>query len=183
MKIPNSISIETFTPLEVDTLAELNAFDVTPPANVFDLVFFNDVTNNQIIVDIYLEKRLVEHISSAGVLDFFTKYINPAISIGDETTLTDDVDLYIDNNILPRYKVEETELFLLKSTNEFITDTQPLLNSKKTNVEKIQAGLQLDKSYDITLKDSNNNFNFRLIYNTRPGEFYSLAPSFKITKI
>lgn len=183
MKIPNEILVDIFKQKEVSSQEELNAVNIDEPNNIYDLVFFNDVTNNHVVIDVYLEKRLVEYLSANGVTEFFEKYVNPTLGVGDLSTLKDDVDFYIKENILPRLKIKDTNLFVLTSENEAINDTLPLINSEINDVEKLVSGLSLVTSFRIKKLNSSNNFNFRLIYNTRPSEFYSIGPSFKIIKI
>ena len=74
-------------------------------------------------------------------------------------------------------------LFALVSDDETLNNTQPLINSEISDIQKLVSGLALSNSFAIKKLNSQNNFNFRLIYNTRAGEFYSIAPSFKIIKI
>ena len=138
---------------------------------------------NKIIMDIYLEKGLTEYLSVSGVKSFFTKHLNPELGVGDLSTIEDDVDFYIKSNILPRYKVEETNLFTMVSDDEELNSKFPIVNSELGDIEKQLVGLSKTTSFRIKKLDSSNNFNFRLIYNTRPGEYNSIAPSFKITKI
>lgn len=185
MKIPDSVLIDVFKKFEVSSQIELDNININEPDNEFDLVFFNDAINNQIIIDIYLEKRLIEYLSSNGVTEFFELYVNPALGVGDLTTLKDDVDFYIRENILPRLKISETNLFILVSDNEELNDNTdtPLINSEVSDIVKLQSGLATTPSFRIKKLDNSNNFNFRLIYNTRPSEFYSIGPSFKIIKI
>ena len=183
MKIPDSILIDIFKQKEVSSQEELNAFNIDEPGNVYDLIFFNDILNNRIIIDIYLEKRLVEYLSSSGITSFFEKYVNPKLGVGDLSTLKDDVDFYIKSNILPRFKIESTDLLVLISEDEELNLTLPIINSEVSDIDKLVSGLEPATSFRIKKLNSSNNFNFRLIYNTRPSEFYSIGPSFKIIKI
>ena len=183
MKIPDEILVDIFKQKEVSSQEELDAINIDEPSNIYDLIFFNDTINNQVIIDVYLEKRLIEYLSISGVTAFFDKYVNPTLGVGDLSTLKDDVDFYIKENILPRLKIQDTNLFVLVSENESLNDSVPFINSEVSDVDKLVSGLSLATSFRIKKLNSSNNFNFRLIYNTRPSEFYSIGPSFKIIKI
>ena len=73
MKIPDSILIDIFKKFEVSSQLALDSINIDEPGNDFDLVFFNDTVNNQVIIDIYLEKPMT-------LINLLMKYMELVIS-------------------------------------------------------------------------------------------------------
>ena len=139
-------------------------------------------SKNKFILDVYLDKRLVEVISSLGVYSFFNNYINPKYGFGNEEGITDDVNSYIQVNLLPRYLVGGVQLYVLKSGNVDLNTTYPVINSGLTDAQKIINGYKVDNNVQFMPLPGINNFNLRLIYNKTAGYQYSIAPSFRVNK-
>ena len=73
----------------------------------------------------------------------FINYIKDAFSFGDITTIDDDVERYITQNILQLYKISNVN-FYVKSTRQ----KQPLdySTAELTDAEKISDGLSINTS-------------------------------------
>jgi hypothetical protein len=125
---------------------------------------------------------LIQKISSAGVYSFFDKYINKAYGFGSEDGIEDDVYGYIQLNILPRYTVNSTVLYVLKSGNVDLNNVYPVINTTITDAQKEVSGYIIDRNVQILPIGDLSNYNVRLIYNKTPGYKYSIAPSFRVNK-
>lgn len=182
MKIEDSLTIETFNSVKANSEAELEVLrpEILKTDNPYEVAYFEDV--NKIIIDVYLEKRLIQKISDAGVYNFFNQYINKSYGFGSEDGIQDDVYGYIQLNILPRYKVDTTFLYVLKSGNVDLNSTYPVINSTISDAQKEISGYVLDKNVQILPIGDLSNYNVRLIYNKTPGYKYSIAPSFRVNK-
>ena len=182
MKIEDSLTVETFNSIRANSEAELETLrpEVLKTDNPYEVAYFED--KSRIIIDVYLEKRLIQKISSAGVYSFFDKYINKAYGFGSEDGIEDDVYGYIQLNILPRYTVNSTVLYVLKSGNVDLNNVYPVINTTITDAQKEVSGYIIDRNVQILPIGDLSNYNVRLIYNKTPGYKYSIAPSFRVNK-
>ena len=182
MKIKDSVSVETFISIRVNTEAELitKGLSISKSGEPSSIVYYED--SSKFIIDVYLDKRLVEIISGLGAYSFFDTYINPVYGYGSQDGIDDDVNNYIQNNILPRYDVGDLELFVLKSGDVALNNTYPSMNTTITDSQKYAYGYKVDKNIQKVPLNGINNFNLRLIYNKTAGYQYSIAPSFRVNK-
>ena len=182
MKIQDSISIETFNAIKANTEADLVALgnEIIKPGNIYHMVYYED--SSKFILDIYLDKKLVEIISGLGVYSIFNEYVNKKYGFGSEDTINDDVNSYIQANILPRYELGNLELFVLKSGDVTLNNLFPSINSNLTDSQKYTYGYKIDKNVQFLPLADINNFNLRLIYNKTSGYQYSISPSFRVNK-
>ena len=182
MKILDDIQIETFDAIEATSELELETIgtEILKPDNPYEIVYLNNP--NQIIIDIYLEKKLTEVLASIGIEDYFNTYIKPEYGYGLQDSLKDDIDGYIINNILPRYKIGLIELYVNKSRDNTLNNTQPVINSTIVDTSKNLNGMSQVKDFNFSTLTGRSNFNLRVIYNKTKGYYYSVAPSIKIIK-
>jgi hypothetical protein len=182
MKIEDSISVETFDAIRANTEEELLTLgqDILKPDNQYEVVFYED--SKKFILDIYLDKRLVQVLSELGIYSFFNKYINPIYGFGNEDNIVDDVNGYIQSNILPRYILGNLQLYVLKSGDVNLNNTYPVVNSTLNDSQKIINGYKVDNNVQFLPLNGISNFNLRLIYNKTAGYNYSIAPSFRLNK-
>lgn len=182
MKILDSIIIDTFDNIMAINKEELKILgdDINHPDNEYELVWHDD--GQQIILDVYLEKRLIEVLSNSNIKKFFIKYIKPEYGYGKYSTLDDDVLEYIRINILPRYSIGSIDLYVNKSKDIDFNQQYPKINSLIPNNIKELNGLIISNEFNYTKLNSSSNFNIRMIYNKIEGFNYSIAPSFKIIK-
>jgi len=182
MKIIDDIQLETFNSISASSESELNNFglDINKPDNINHIIYLVD--NNKIIIDIYIEKRLIEKLSELGIQDYFAKFIKPSFGYGDENSINDDVTNYIKYNILSRYKIDIIDFYFKKSQSSNFNVTNPILNTNISDADKIKGGYQTTNQYNITKISDKESINIRLIYSISKGYNYSFAPSIKITK-
>jgi hypothetical protein len=154
--------------------------DILKPDNQYEVVFYED--SKKFILDIYLDKRLVQVLSELGIYSFFNKYINPIYGFGNEDNIVDDVNGYIQSNILPRYILGNLQLYVLKSGDVNLNNTYPVVNSTLNDSQKIINGYKVDNNVQFLPLNGISNFNLRLIYNKTAGYNYSIAPSFRLNK-
>lgn len=182
MKIEDSITVETFNAIRANTEEELISIgrDILKPDSEYEVVYYED--RKKYIIDVYLEKRIIQLISELGVYKFFSDYINPLYGFGSEDSIIDDVYGYIKSNIIPRYALGNLQLYVLKSGNVNLNNTYPVVNSTLTDAQKIVNGYKIDNNVQYLPLNGISNFNLRLIYNKTAGYNYSIAPSFRLNK-
>lgn len=182
MKISENVQVETFDPIEVIIREELDKIgqEIAKADNLDELAYFK--TDSQIIMDVYLEKRLIEVLANSGIRNFFEQYVKPEFGFGIQSTLEDDINGYIKTNILPRYTIGSVELFVLKSKDETFIGNYPTVISNLTDNQKISLGMIKVKEFNSSKLSGRSNFDTRVIYNITKGYYYAIAPSFKIIK-
>jgi hypothetical protein len=167
LKVPQQITLETFipSPLSNDAIKDPSLIDGT--------FMYNE---NKAYTEFYLliQKRLTEYLFDF-VKTSFEKYINVNYGFGNITTLDDDVNSYIEQNVLSLYKIGSVDFYVKQSREKKLPD---YTTAELTNVEKASAGLKIDQN--ISTKTLNTNlFDLRLIYNKRTG--FSDSYGFSVT--
>lgn len=169
LKVPQQITLETFVP------SEFNKDAIKDPSLVDGTFMYNE---NSSYVEFYLliQKRLTEYLFTF-IKSSFEKYVNPEFGFGDVNTLDDDVNSYIEQNLLSLYKIGNVSLYVKQSRE--IKDSV-YTTAELTNAEKASAGLKVD--LNVSSKTLNTNlFDLRLIYNKRTG--FSDSYGFSVTVV
>ena len=170
LKVPQEIKLQTFSHSPFDRAA------IKQPT-LIEGTFMTDENETSIIFYNFIQKRLVEYLFTP-IKEQFKKYIKPEFSFGDTTTIDDDVNNYITQNILQLYRVSDVS-FYTKSTRQ----REPLnySSAELTDAEKISDGLSINTSVGSKLLN-NNPFDLKLIYNKRKGFTESFGFSITIVK-
>jgi hypothetical protein len=167
LKVPQQITLESFVPEPLFKDA------IKDPALTKGTFMYNE-TSSYVEFYLLIQKRLTEYLFQF-VKDSFERYINVNYGFGDTTTLDDDVNDYIEQNVLSLYKIGAVDFYVKESREkkESTYSTAELRNS-----EKISQGLVINRN--VSTKTLNTNlFDLRLIYNKRTG--YSNSYGFSIT--
>ena len=126
---------------------------------------------------LFIQKRLTQYLFDY-IKPQFEKYVNVKFGFGDITTLNDDVNTYIELNILNLYKVGAVD-FYVRSSREKIASIYS--TATLTNADKASSGLNINQN--ISTKTLNTNpFDLSLIYNKRDGFSESFGFSVTIVK-
>lgn len=163
MKTPDTITLETFVPSETET---------------DDATCIFEERNVNVVFDLLVEKRLImyfrQHLESV-----FAEYIAVEYSYGDKTTIDDDIEAYIRQNLLSLYKLEEITFYVKETTSDTLVYDYSFID-KSDNMKK-RNGLKQDKS--IGLKTTPQSvFDRRITFNTKPKRTYSFGMSVRITR-
>jgi hypothetical protein len=195
LKVPETIILETYKPVsfrkgairQPDLVDGTFMHQDTPSITINKRVIkTKGVVNTRDIekvpssatIEFYLfnQKRLIAYLFTP-IKAQFVKYINMLYGWGDLTTLDDDVNQYIRENILKLYKIENIEFYTLASREELPSN---YTTAELTNVEKNSAGLTINNN--VASKALNTNpFDLRLIYNKRTG--FSESFGFSVTVV
>lgn len=163
MKTPDTIILETFVPSETET---------------DDATCIFEERNGNVVFDLLVEKRLImyfrQHLESV-----FAEYIAVEYSYGDKTTLDDDIEAYIRQNLLSLYKLEEITFYVKETTSDTLVYDYSFIN--ESDNMKRRNGLKQDKS--IGLKTTPQSvFDRRITFNTKPKRTYTFGMSVRITR-
>ena len=105
---------------------------------------------------------------------YYNRYVKPESSFGDKTTLEDDVNIYIRENIIPRFLIDSIKIY-----GKQIAGSSSELNSI-SDIEDISSGGYLELTNFEIRSFAEKPLDFRLIYNKKPGYSYTLRVHSKI---
>ena len=183
LKVPQTITLETFTYSN-----EFNRNAIKQPSLITGDFM---VESNRASLQFYLfiQKRLTEFLFTP-IKEQFLKYIKPEFSFNDDETLDDDVNRYIEENILRLYKVQNIDLYvkLERSRKAVPTNVRSARiiaddfdTAALTNDGKLKDGLEVVNNASSKFLNTNP-FDLKLIYNKRKGFTESFGFSITIVK-
>ena len=114
-------------------------------------------------------------LSADGVLETIKKYVLAANSADDKTTLTDDAQLYIGDNLVNVFGISQIKLYTQR-----IKGRGSVLESVAEVTDLDNNNYILDQNFTFSSHEQKP-LNFRLIYNKRLGYSYRIRPMVKIT--
>ena len=186
LNLPDHIFIDTF---ENGKLWDEKIF-IDNRDNTDSEIIYKEINDRTVKYHLYIEKRLkrylVEHLT--GV---FSKYINKNYSFGDKSTIKDDVEEYVEKNLLKLYKVDRVYLYIKDErmqTNNRKIENEYLKYMDFINEDKIKIGFPvMSVGGGVVLKDSKfimfktNEFDRDITYNLKPGfkESFGFGVSFR----
>ena len=184
----NPIEAKSFmvsTIMKVKDVYDLTSFTSTIETSIdsLDSIRFNKLNksaihwlenDSEIIADFYLPKSIYNELLEDGILNNFSKYVEAGKSYGDKSSVKDDLEIYVYENIVNRFIIDNIEVYGIQGKNlktEFISVNSP---------EEIKVGgYTAQTNFDIQ-GYQNDGLSFRLIYNKKPGYKYNLKLHIKI---
>lgn len=171
MQPSSTLYLTKFTSSVTTSLDQLNKLRDTQ-TNTTQSVLFE--TTDQIFIDFYNEKVLIDELLENGLLQSMKKFVIAAQGFGDLSTVEDDAREYAASNLLPLYNIESVSIYVKQIKN-------PSDVASANSIEEVLASNYLqDNNFTFQLH-ANKPFNMRLIYNKRPGYTYSVLPVIKIS--
>ena len=141
--------------------------------NPTDVVIFENDSN--IIADFYITDVLTKTMISDGVLTTISRYVTNENSAGNKETLNDDAQLYVKNNLLGNYIIDEVDLYIKR-----FKGSESTISIVNDITEVTQGGFEQDQNNYAYRSHVQKPMNFRLIYNKRLGYSYDIRPVIKI---
>ena len=187
LNLPDYIFIDTF---ENGTIwDEKVVMDVRD--NTDTEIMYKEVNNRTVIYKLFIEKRLKRYLKES-LMGVFEKYINKNYSFGNKGTIEDDVDEYVEKNLLKLYRVDKVYMYIKSDRmkiNDKMIENEYLKYMDKKNELKIKNGFPvIEVNGGMMMKDSkfrmekiNNEFDKKVTYNLKPGfkESFGFGVSFK----
>jgi hypothetical protein len=155
LKVPQSVTLETFEPEE------------------FRYVYSSE---NTVFISLGVQERLIRFFRQ-NIYNTFVTYVNPAFTNFSHTNLTQFIDSYIQKNILPLYKINNVNIYMKETAG----GTDDFSYMGDTNLEKSNAGLSIDKNFGIQ-NERADTLNFQTIYRKKLGYSISVGISINLTK-
>ena len=187
LNIPDYIFIDTFE--NGKYWNEKMVMDIRD--NTDTEIMYKEINNRTVKYHLFIEKRLKRYLKE-NLMRVFEKYINKEYSFGNKGTIEDDVDEYVEKNLLKLYKVDKIYMYIKSdrmSINDRVIENEYLKYMNKSNEVKIKNGfpvINVDGDGKM-LVDSKfimgkiNEFDRFVTYNLKPGfkESFGFGVSFK----
>lgn len=160
MKVKDNYDITAFSSTKEDDLNELDYLRVNQ-LNKTAIHFIE--TDTQIVADFYLPSSIKDELIEDRILDKFRKYVSASTSFGDKDSIEDDLQIYIYNNIVNRFIIDNIVIYGI-SGKDVITEFESVKSASLVN----EIGYNLETNYEIQ-SYQNDGLSFRLIYNKKLG--------------
>jgi len=179
------INFMTSTIMKVKNEYDLLSFDSKEESSVNSL---DDIRNNslntssihwyenteEVFIDFYLPRSIAQELIRDGIKNSFSNYVTAANSFGNKESIDDDLELYINSNIVSRFIIDEIQIYGIESKN-ISTEFIPV-----ATISELRSDLYKQLS-NYTIKSyQNDSLSFRLIYNKRSGYSYKFKIHIKI---
>lgn len=171
MKVENSYILLDYTYSNVESKETLDDI-LRNSNNTSDIMIFED--EDTIVADFFMDSIIYKKLRDSGVLNTLQTNVDPTKSIGDKTTLVDDSEAYIINNLLDVFTVDYLKLY----TKPFKGSSSIIINSDSVD-SLASGGFESDSNFTYT-PHAETPLNFRMIYNKRLGYSYEIKPIIKI---
>jgi hypothetical protein len=139
---------------------------------------FKEINNTSVRYHLFIEKRLKRYLKEL-IFEVFSKYINKKYSFGNNGTIEDDVDEYVEKNLLKLYKLDKVYMYTKEDRmgiNNRIIENDYLKHMNENNEIKIKNGFPVVSVGDnVTIKDNKftmcktNEFDRTITYNLKSG--------------
>ena len=174
LNLPDNIFIDTFDNCEMwDGKMVIDSRD-----NTNTEIMYKELDNRAVRYYLFIEKRLKRYLKE-NLLEVFSKYINKDYSFGNKGTIDDDVDEYVEKNLLKLYKVDKVYMYIKSESfgkHDKMIENEYSRYLNKNNELKIKLGFPVVVvDGENVLKEGNfrmnkiNDFDRHIIYNLRPG--------------
>lgn len=186
LNLPDYIFIDTFENGRIWN--EKIADDIRDNTDIE--IMFKEINDRSVRYHLFIEKRLKRYLTER-LLDVFSKYVNKNFSFGNNGTILDDVEEYVEKNLLRLYKVDRVYMYIKDERmggNNRKIENEYLMYMNKNNEFKIKQGFPVIPVNDgVMLKNSNfimkktNEFDRDVTYNLKNGfkESFGFGVSFR----
>jgi hypothetical protein len=153
-------------------------------------IMYKEINNRTIRYQLFIEKRLKRYLKES-LIGVFSKYINKQYSFGNKGTIEDDVEEYVEKNLLKLYKVDKIYMYVKEERmriNDKNIENEYLKYVGESNEIKIENGFPVEIIGDgVVLKNGKfsmgkiNEFDRMITYNLKNGfkESFGFGVSFK----
>ena len=171
MKVKDEYDITSYDTISVNSLSELDVIRYDEKENEAAYIFED---SQKIYLDFYIADSAIKELKEEKITAHYSKYASSQFSYGDKTSLEDDTTVYIVENILPRFIVDEIKVY-----GKEIAGGNSELESI-SNAKDIMSGGYIPMTNFEIRSFAEKPLNFRLIYNKKPGYSYKLRVHSKI---
>ena len=154
--------------------------------NIEKEMMWKEIGTSTVNFYLFLHKRIVRYfIEETGLRETFSKYLNPEYSFGNTNTLDDDIEEYVEKNILKLYELNELTIWVKSRKmgvndklidNDYVSALGLKDAYRKNNGFNKQTGASIQKL-------TTDAFDRKITYNMKSGCMETFGFSFKIKKI
>ena len=138
LNLSDYIFIDTFENVELwDGKMTIDSRD-----NIDTEIMYKEFNDKEIRYYLFIKKRLKRYLKEK-LIEVFSKYINKNYSYGNKGTVDDDVDEYIEKNLLKLYKVDKVYMYIKSDKvgkNDRLIENEYSKYLDKNNNIKIELG-------------------------------------------
>jgi len=130
--------------------------------------------DSQVIADFYLPTAILNELTEDGIEQEFGRYVNPSTSYGDKSSIKDDLQVYSNANISPRFIIDAIKLYGIEGKSletGFVSVTE---------TSQLTAGNYRELTNFNIQSYQNDGLSFRLIYNKQGKYSYNFKVHVKI---
>ena len=171
MKVKDAYDITKYEQTIEESIGRLDSIRINN-LNTTSIHWTED--DNSIYADFYLAKAISDELREEFIERQFSTYVKSNNSFGDKNSIEDDLDIYINNNIITRFIIDNTVIYGLEQKGGSSEFTSVTAVSQLTNDRYKQINSYTIQGYQ------GDSISFRLIYNKRPGYSYKLRVHIKI---
>jgi hypothetical protein len=141
-------------------------------------IMYKEINGRTVRYQLFIEKRLKRYLKES-LISVFSKYINKQYSFGNKGTIEDDVEEYVEKNLLKLYKVDKIYMYVKEERmriNDKNIENEYLKYVGESNEIKIENGFPVEIVGDgVVLKNSKfsmgkiNEFDRMITYNLKNG--------------
>jgi len=169
MKVKDSYDLSVFSTTKENTLDLLDTVGINEN-NETSIHWFED--EDRIFADFYVSDAILYKLKNNGLTDTFANYVDPLYSYDDNTTISDDIKLYVESNIIPRFSMDKLDIYMIESKSIDTGFESVIYDSDITGYTKVS-------NYSIQ-SINDGKLGFRFIFNKRIGYNYKFKTIIKI---
>lgn len=173
MKTPEKITINDFKSREVTDIENFIESDLGDTEAIYTF------TNETIRIRVFAKKRILRWMREDGASNEFLKNILPEYSGGDLNSLNDDIDTYLNTNIIELFNIDNIDMWV-KSFKEVDNITLKMVETEFNVIEKIQKGYKRKDNFN---KNSISKWVFEINYPIPTSNLTSIGIEFGIKRI
>ncbi len=186
LNLPDHIFLDTFENGKIwDDKMVIDVRDNTDTE-----IMYKEINNRTVRYQLFIEKRLKRYLKES-LIGVFSKYINKEYSFGNKGTIEDDVEEYVEKNLLKLYKVDKVFMYIKEERmriNDKNIENEYLKYVGESNEIKIENGFPVESVGDgVVMKNGKfsigkiNEFDRMITYNLKNGfkESFGFGISFK----
>ena len=153
-------------------------------------IMYKEINNRTVKYHLFIEKRLKRYLSE-HLIEVFSKYINKTLSFGDKGNIEDDVNEYVEKNLLKLYKVDKVFMYVKGervNVRDKVIENEYLKYVDKDNMFKIKNGFPVisdgekhELKNGVFTLGKTDEFDRDIVYNLNVGfkESFGFAVSFR----
>ena len=186
LNLPDDIFIDTFDNVQIwDEKMTTGLKDNTEVE-----IMHKEINDKTVKYQLFIEKRLKRYLKEK-LIGVFSKYIHKIYSFGNKGTIEDDVEEYVEKNILRLYAVDKVYMYIKSEPmkiNDKLIENEYVKFVNMNNELKIKNGFPIVFKNNATMLKDNpfsmtkiNEFDRIITYNLKPGfkESFGFAVSFR----